>query len=122
MTDFLIEYWLNENTKDVWLITAADLGVRFIIAIFCSIAVTKAAQRRLSMQLRFRGKFLPLVDKFVNMFWAGQKFSLLTWSIKLMKAQIFLQYYMINAFWAATEMNGFYRKTAEVLQNVDNDG
>ena len=100
------------------LLLLLTYGVRFIIAIFYSVAVTKAAQRRLSMQLKVPGKLLPLVDKFVNMFWAGQKFSLLTWSIELMKAQIFLQYYMINVFWAATEMNGFYRKTAEVLQKV----
>ena len=34
------------------LLRLLTYGVRFIIAIFCSIAVTKAAQRRLSMQLK----------------------------------------------------------------------
>ena len=33
------------------LLRLLTYGVRFIMAIFCSIAVTKAAQRRLSMQL-----------------------------------------------------------------------
>ena len=99
------------------LLRLLTYGVRFIMAIFCSIAVTKAAQRRLSMQL---------IKVLWETFAASRQICLYVLGRSKvftahLKAQIFLQYYTINVFWAATGMNWFYRKTAEVLQKVDND-